>query len=527
MKKNFLLRILVGVIAFVLLLKFLTVIIFEPWLERIIVAELNDENRNYVVEIKKLHILIIRSGVQIEGVSISSNQVHEDDHDFKAEIETVKFKGINLFKAIFRHDIHIGAVTISNSTIKGEIPFSGRAMPPIVSPLKIGIGRVLFDKLDLEMKNDSTSQSYLVKELIFKVYDLLIEKEDTLFPLTIKLFDLDAKELVSVSPGNIYSYRIKGLSYSAASNKMSIDSLSIHPNYKDYDFTSLFKYQTNRIEAIFTNIYVHDFNSFGDFKTMDLESSFIEIGKMDMKVFRDKRKEFRHLNKPAIQEMLYSYPGTIQIDSIGLINGNVTFTVHAEEANEPGSISFDEINARIYKVTNDTVYKTETAFLEIKAGALLMGKGKMAISLKGRLFDKDNTFLLNGTLLNLEANELNPILEKSAFIYATSGKIDAMNFGFKANNTKATGEMTLLYNGLDITVKNRQTDDTTAFRERFISFIANRRIFDSNPVENEEVRVGIIDYERDPERFIFHYCFNSILSGITSTLTVKHKKRNK
>jgi hypothetical protein len=156
-----------------------------------------------------------------------------------------------------------------------------------------------------------------------------------------------------------------------------------------------------------------------------------------------------------------------------------------------------------------------------------MGKGKMAISLKGRLFDKDNTFLLNGTLLNLEANELNPILEKSAFIYATSGKIDAMNFGFKANNTKATGEMTLLYNGLDITVKNRQTDDTTAFRERFISFIANRRIFDSNPVENEEVRVGIIDYERDPERFIFHYCFNSILSGITSTLTVKHKKRNK
>lgn len=527
MKKKLLLKIFVWVITLVFFVKLLTVILFEPWLGGIVVAELNKENRNYIVEIKKLHILIFQSGLEIEGVSISSKQLIGDAHDFKAEIETVKLEDIKIAKAILRHDIYLGAVTISNSTINGNIPFSGGKMPSIVSPVKIGIGRLLFENLNMEIKNDSTLQSYLVKELIFKVYDLLIEKEDTLFPLTIKLFDLEAKELVSVSPGNIYTYRIKGMSYSKASNTMAIDSLSIHPNYKDYDFTSRFKYQTNRIEAIFTNIYVHDFNSFGDFKTMDLESSFIEIGKMDMKVFRDKRKEFRHLNKPALQEMLYSYPGNVQIDSIGLINGNVTFTVHAEEANEPGSISFEKINARIYKVTNDTVYKTETAFLEIKAGALLMGKGKMAISLKGRLFDKDNTFLLNGTLLNLEANELNPILEKSAFIYATSGKIDAMNFGFKANNTKATGEMTLLYNGLDITVKNRQTDDTTAFRERFISFIANRRIFDSNPVENEKVRVGIIDFERDPERFIFHYCFNSILSGITSSLTIKQSKRER
>ena len=66
-------------------------------------------------------------------------------------------------------------------------------------------------------------------------------------------------------------------------------------------------------------------------------------------------------------------------------------------------------------------------------------------------------------------------------------------------------------------VKNKRTDDTTAFRERFISFIANRRVLDSNPIPGEEVREGIIDYERDPERFLFHYCFKSILSGIKSS----------
>lgn len=518
-------RILAGMIIAVLLIKLLTPIFFEPWLGRILDTELNGENRNYIVEIDKLHILIIKSGLEFEGVKIYSKQEHEGDHDLKAEIESMKFEGINLVKAILWHDVHIGTVTISNSTIKGKIPFSESAIP-IVSPLKVGIGRILFDKLNLEMKNDSTLQSYSVKDGVLRVYDLLVEKQDTLSPGAIKLFDYEARELVSVSSGNMYTYIITGTSYTAASNTLEIDSLYIRPNYTDYDFTSRYKYQTNRIEAVLNNIYIHDFYHSGHFRSMSLISPYIEIGKMDMKIFKDKRKEFRHTNKPALQDMLYSFPGTIQIDSIGLMNGNITFTVHAEEANEPGSISFNEINAKFYKVTNDTIYKTESAFLEIKADALLMGKGKMTISFKGRLFERDNTFSLNGTLTDMEINELNPILEKSVFIYATSGRINEMYFSHIATNTKASGKMTLIYNGLNITVKNKKTDDTTAFKERFISYIANRRILDSNPIKDEKVRVGIIDFKRDPERFVFHYWFNSILSGVTSSLTNSNRKKN-
>jgi len=71
---------------------------------------------------------------------------------------------------------------------------------------------------------------------------------------------------------------------------------------------------------------------------------------------------------------------------------------------------------------------------------------------------------------------------------------------------------------LEIAVKNKRTDDTTAFRERFISLFANKRVPDSNPVPGKKMIEGIIDSERDPEKFIFHYCFVSILSGIKSSL---------
>lgn len=498
----------------------------EPWIGRKIEAAVNENNLNYMVKIDKVHILLFRSGIELENIKLWSRQSQENERYLAGDIASVKFTAINLIKAIFKKEIYISKVTIFKSKIKGKIPFSEETASPIVMPLNIRIGTLFFDSIDLAMENTLNAQSFSVKEGVLKVYDLQLEKKDTLSLTIINQFDFEAKEFVSCSSDSMYSFRADSIIYSATSQTLAVSSLSIQPNYADYNFTSRYEFQTDRIEAGFSNIYVHDFSAAGYVNSRSMISSYIEIGKMDIDVFRDLRKEFRHVDKPAFQSVIYDYPGIIQIDSIGLANGNVTYTEHAEKANDPGSIHFDEINAKLYNITNDTIYKTERAFIEIKGDALLMGKGKMTILLKGRLFDSHNTFTLSGTLSDLEANELNPILEKNAFIYATSGKIDRMSFNFTANNTQATGKMTLLYHGLNVTVKNKRTDDTTAFGQRILSFIANKKVLDSNPIPGQEVRIGIIYHERDPERFLFNYSFKAILSGITSSLS-KNPEKNR
>ena len=120
MKKIIFLKIVVGIITLIFLIKFLTAIFLEPWIGKKIDSELNDGNRNYIVKINKVSILIIKSGLELEGITINSKQADEGDLDLNAEIESIKFKGINITKAIFRHDIHIRAVTISNSNINGD-----------------------------------------------------------------------------------------------------------------------------------------------------------------------------------------------------------------------------------------------------------------------------------------------------------------------------------------------------------------------------------------------------------------------
>jgi len=518
MKNRRYLKIILVSGAVALLIVFAATLLVKPRVRDKIEAALKENNSAYIVTADKVKTSIIPAGIELENIKIRSKEDFSGIIDLNGVIGSIKIRGINLVKTIFRKDINIRKITISECIFAGKITSPGDTFIPVILPVNMHIGNIFFDRIDLSVNNSNNAASFLLKDGILSLSDVQIKKQDTLSSEIINIFDFEAGELVLVSSDSMYSYKSGGIRYRSLSNNLVIDSISIQANFTDYDFTSRYEFQKNRIEAFFSEISAIDFDLKGYLRSGNIRSSYIEVRKMDMSIFRDNRKEFHHLLKPAFQDIIYNYQSEIQIDSISVPGGNVIYTEHAKDANEPGYLSFNGINARIYKITNDPIYKTDTGFLEIKGDALLMGKSKFTVYLKGRIYDPVNTFSLYGTLSAMEAGELNPYLEKKAFVYVTSGTIDGMNLSFIANNTKASGKMTLLYHGLDLAVKNKRTDDTIAFRERFISFLVNRKVMESNPLDGDEVREGVIDYEMDPERFLLHYCGKSIMSGLRSSL---------
>jgi len=512
------LRISIVVVSVVLLIKILTVIFVEPWVGKKIQAALDENSKDYTVKIAKARILFYLPAIELKSIVIQSKQQTGVYKDVSGRIATIRIVGINFARALFKDDIYIRKIIISNSSIWGTIPFSQKENPPIIANSNIHVRNILIDKIDLDIKSSLSAKSFSLKEGVLNVIDLKISKHDTISQQCIKKFDCDINDFISVSSDSLYTYSALKIVYFASLNNLFIDSLSIHPNYKDYDFTSRHEYQTDRIEAAICNIYVRGFNAGEYTNSGSMVCSSLKIGKIDMTVFRDMRKPFLHVVKPTFPGMIYDYKGIIRIDSIGIQDGNITYIEHAKKANEPGKVRFNEIHAIAYKITNDTIYKHKQANLEIYADALLMGVSKLSVGLKARLLDIDNTISLTGYLSAMDANDLNPILEKNAFLYVTDGKIDGLKFDFTANNIQSAGKMSLLYHGLNIAIKNKQTNDTTAIKERVFSLIANIKVIDSNPYKNEKVREGIIEYKRDPERSLFNYYFKSILSGAKSSI---------
>ncbi|SDC94128.1 AsmA family protein [Williamwhitmania taraxaci] len=511
------LRVLIGIFVLVLVTIIVNAFVVEPWVQKKMETAFNETTADYNLKIGRVHLSVFRPEVEIEDIVIQS--IHEKNGvpSLTGMITSVKIIGINLRKAIFDKDIEVSEVNISKSSIVGQILFEKQTKAPKISTLNIRIDRLIFDKLGVDIKDSSSLSEYVLKDAIFKAYDLHIEKRDTFTTKIISKFDFDVEAFDGVSADSMYTYKAIGLNYSGNKNVLSVSHFSIHPNYKDYEFTSLYQFQTDRIEADLNAINFYEFSVPDYLKTGSLICSYIEIGKMDINAFRDKRKPFKHINKPAFQDMIYNYPGKIDIDSIAFLAGNIGYTEHAEKASEPGNIQFNQFNARLYKITNDTIYKTKKAFMELKTEAMLMGKSEIVIALKSQIFNTSNTFTVDCSISKMKISDLRSMLENNARINVPSGIIDGMKFNFTANNTKALGKMTFLYHGLDFTAKNKQTDKK-GVKAWILSLLGDKIILDSNPLPGEQIRIGIIDQERDPERFLFNYCAKSIFSGIKQSV---------
>jgi hypothetical protein len=508
-----LILITLGIIIWIVLTFFI-----EPFAAKKTESTLNEKNPNYLVKVEKVNIRVIPSEIEFRNISIASESDTGKKLYLKGSVASVRIRGIKIIKAIFKKSISIRSISIAGTSITGIIPSDKEVRPPFILPLNITADRLFLDNTDLHIKNKANSLSYSLKNGTIKVYNIHLLKHDTLSADQFQQFDFMASEIGTVAPDSIYSYNVRNIDYSSGSNTLSADSFFIHPNYTDYAFSSRFEYRKPRIETILSNIHIEDINIADYIRSGNIYSSFIEAGNMEMYVFNDKRKEFRHIDKLPFQDMIYSFPGLLRLDTIAILNGNITYKERAEKANEAGHLTFNNLNAMIYNITNDSVYRIEKAFLELRCKALLMKKGKIEILLKSRIFDRQNTFSVKGTLYEMEMSEMNPFLEKSVFVYVTSGKLDKMDFSFTSDNSESKGTMTMIYNGLDLAVKNKNTDDTTAFKERLISLVVNIKVKDSNPIPGKEVREGTIYTKRDSERFLFHYCAKSILSGIKSSL---------
>lgn len=495
-----------------------------PLLDKKITAALNERYKGYTIDIDNVNWSLIPSRLRLNNITITSKEGSTSDNLLKGVIGKVHLKGMDLAKAAFNDEYEMKDLIISDIQLEGILPSRGKKRQPIVSTLNLQIENIYFDHVHLSLKDFASSRTIELKEGALKIADFKIKELDTL--KTIPLSDFSADHLLAVSTDSMYTLQARQISYADTLKILSIQGISILPNYKDYDFTSRAAYETDRIEGEFQNVKFDQFSAAAYYNSKEIKSTYVSIGKLELTIFRDKRKPDNLKEKPVFQHYIYIYPGFLNIDSLEVNNGNITYTEHAEKAQEPGTVSFNQIKATIYNISNDSIYKTKEAFISMKAEALLMGKSKMNVQLKARLFDPSNTFSLKGMLAPIKVKELNPILEKNAFLNANSAQIDKVNFNLVGNDTKATGELVMLYRGLDISVKDKDNDDQMDMKEQFLSFIVNKGALDSNPLPKEEVRVGIIDFERDPTKFIFNYWVKSILTGVKSSV-IKQPVRKK
>ncbi|MEO5582559.1 MAG: hypothetical protein ABIR66_07690 [Saprospiraceae bacterium] len=519
-------RVLVLLFAFLAFIM-ITPQIITPFFKRKLEGLFKEKLKGYNVEFSQLEISIIKNNIALNKVRFNPVSYDEKHKAMQGEIETIFFHGIDWFKALFKKEMFIRDIRILHPILLFPFPIDTNPVVPVLAGFNLHINTLAVDDFQLQLRDSLSKNLLMIEDGRIKIDEFEISKEDTLSVGLIKKMQFTIKSIQKTSRDSLYTYTIKGMNYSNALKQLTIDTMRLVPNYTESAFANKHVYEVDRFHSNATNIRLSDFAFEKYMLTNNLVCSYLELGQLDLKIFRDNRKPDSHKKKHLLQDLIRSYPGILHIDSLKVLDGDIIYKEHAENAVEAGSLSFNKLSSTIYKISNDTINLNSSSSMDLYFDALLMGKGRIHLYLKTKIWDPAYTIAFGGHVSGFDMMALNPILGKNAFIYITSGKIESVNFSFEADKVRARGQMLLKYHDLQVAVKNKQNDDTVGLKSKLMTFIANKKILDSNPLPGENVRIGVIDYERDPEKFVLNYCFKAAFSGIKSTmLKTLPKKQN-
>jgi hypothetical protein len=216
----------------------------------------------------------------------------------------------------------------------------------------------------------------------------------------------------------------------------------------------------------------------------------------------------------------------VQIDSLRVSNGNISYAEFPEKGMIPGDIYFSELNASLFpfhlnKETN--TYPIEMT--SISADALLFGDA--LLSLEGGLYFQDPYPMeISVKIGELDLRRINSITETNAFARVEDGRINSGEWSFIADDNSAKGNMTLLYNDIKVVLLDERTLERAKGRKRILTFVINTFAVKShNPRKLFKNTVSSTIYEpRDDQRFIFNYWWRTTLSGLKGSVGLGQPK---
>jgi hypothetical protein len=297
--------------------------------------------------------------------------------------------------------------------------------------------------------------------------------------------------------------------------RMTIDSLKIKPLYAKKEFVRKRRYETDRIECVFPSIILEGINTPALFQN---ELAIRQVSTaFEMSVYRDKRMPNENEFKALPDSLLRKLPMAVTIDSMKILDSQITYEEFAEKADSAGSVTFRNLEATFYDISN-----RNAKAMELEARAKFMNDGE--IQIHATFFNSAKPHFITGSIRNLRLARINPMLKPATGVSIESGQLELMKFDFRYNNVQSDGHLLLNYHDLKLVSlrEKKRRGDHKKDKKEVVTAVAKTVLInafikdDLDKHDPLSKRTGMIHFVRDQEKFIFNFWWKSLLSGLKS-----------
>lgn len=533
-------KILLGVLILIILLLSATKIYVSYYLddrlEKEAITHFNDNTNN------KFNLEIGDTGLSIIGRELSFNDIKvtqkkaDSAGNLTVTLESFNLSGIGFLPLLWSNELSIRNVELNTpviSLIKSEKSSDSEESPEL-NTLSTRLAKKVLQNLNSlsiqqltirELSVDFQRSTLPVDSLLsfsnsdIEFYNIVIDSTALEDNRVLPIDNLAAtfRDIQFNTPNQLYQLTVDQAEFSTSNGKMNLRAIRMEPRIEKGDFSDHVGHEIDRMTMIIDEISWNEINIDRLNRADGLFVKDITLDRPSLNIYHDKRPPFPPGNHPPLpQQMIRYIPIPVAIDSISLVNGHIRYNERQPKAEKPGYIDFANLKAYIVNLSNIKDRWSEEAPPTMHAEADIMNRGRLKVDFIFPMIGSEDIHHVNGSLGAMDLQPLNVAFEPLAFA-RVDGRILGMEFHMRLGEKESTGEVTLLYENVDITLLDKDTNEQNLGSE-IKSLLANAFVVQSAN-KGDDIRSGKIDFERVERKSVFNYWWKSLLSGIKSNVT--------
>jgi len=332
---------------------------------------------------------------------------------------------------------------------------------------------------------------------------------------------VDARDIRLNLGQSQYEIRCGQASVSMPHSEIVVEALKLHPAGNDEQFFAVSKFRKNRLRLSVPRATITGLASLEELQGKMYRARSIQIhdASLDILLNQDKPDSRDTTGLLMPHEILASIEGTLQVDSLRVIDGRFQYAERFELGSKPAIVTFDRLQASAKGITNQG---SSGASFAIHTQAQFVKAGTLKLVMTIPVATRECSFKYSGSLSGMELSALNSFLEVSDHMRIKAGVLEEAAFEVDVVSGRAIGTVTGIYRDLKLAAINKKTGSEKGLMDRITSFIGNTFTIRRNNVPGS-MKIGKVQRVRLRDDPFFQYEWFALRTGVQEVVGISTK----
>ena len=499
-------------------------------------------------------------GIQLRPAEFGTtvpNRTNDPAIRFSADVETVSFQGVRLWRLLRHGDLEAREFTITAPSVailvierppvpitrpaegtpeeaEAETPLSDARADSTDSVLDavarrlpyIHVQNIAIDEVDativtLRRGGEGQGEAPLrerVRGLSLAFDDFRMDPNtpsDDRF-----LWSEDVRmaiESMELGGGDRSRIDVGAVELSSADGTIDVAGFTLTPPHSQQEFLAGMGSGGDRVELETGPIAVKGLQFWRLLERLETVAEEVRVDGVSIHILSDKHRSGSSSPGPPAMphDVMRELPVGLTVERVEIQGGSVTYAERGPESDRPGSVTFSEIQATALNVSNEPARVASHGPTTLEAQTRLFDAAPVRVRASIPLLSPAPTMFFFAEVGSFDASAVNAILPDLEGIRVTDGHVDSARVDIRYGPQGASGVVMVGYEDLSIRQEDRNTGGQS-LGQRFTSFVANTFVIrgSNRPDGDDGPREGTVDHRQASTDPFFKIFWEAIREGL-------------